>query len=555
MRRILLPLLAAQLVWTTGASGAVVSESAALSVDFDTRLGAVRTVERASDILPMAVNSAADWRAGGDGSLSVTVRVIPMGGDAQADPSTWQTGGVTSTVATASGETTTNWTPTVRHLYRLELLADGEVCETAHFDVTAASDLAAKTSISGCTLQLEYATAECTGYLLTPTPTVTDGLTELVVGRDYVVVYANNFYPGTAVVSAYGIGAYADVASANFVIQTASGAVCDSSALSAPIDTRVLGVRKLLTIADLQNIAWNSASDWRTGGDGTATATVSAMPAMAVDPADPSTWTSVGVPTVVASATGEGTVAWEPVKRGYYQLTLSVSGGSSSTNYFDLSETAELDSGTAISGYTVVLSDESFPCRGYAIEPAVVVSNGTETLIRDQDYAIVYGNNFYAGEATVTVLGIGAYEGSIEKTFAILPVQPEAVAAGAVEPVALDTRQDAVREYRSKRDMPLLAFNNLETFEDGCLWPCGGLASDTVLARISAASLAEVGAEPGAWEVLAESDGEGTVRFRGFRQGLYRLKLEVVTDGTSSSSSLTADVFVKAPAGTAILVR
>ena len=555
MRRILLPLLAAQLVWTTGASGAVVSESAALSVDFDTRLGAVRTVERVSDILPMALNSAADWRAGGDGTLSVTVRVIPMGGDAQADPSTWQVGGVTSTVAIVSGETTTSWAPTVRHLYRVELLAGDEVCGTAHFDVTAASDLAAKTSISGCTLQLEYATADCTGYLLTPTLTVTDGQTELVAGLDYVVVYANNFYPGTAVASAYGIGAYGDMASANFVIQAASEAVCDSSALSVPIDTRVLGVRKLLTIADLQNIARNSADDWRTGGDGTATATVSVMPAVVTDPADPSTWTSVGVPTLISSATGEGTVAWEPVKRGYYQLTLSVSGDSRATGYFDLSETAELVSGKAIGGYTVVLSDESFPCSGYVIEPTVVVSNGTETLIRDQDYAIVYGNNFYAGEATVTVTGIGAYEGSIEKTFAILPMQPEAVAEGTVGPVALDTRLDAVREYRSKRDMPLLAFNNLETFEEGCLWPCGGLASDTVLARISAASLAEVGAEPGAWEVLAESDGEGTVRFRGFRQGLYRLKLEVVTDGTSSSSSLTADVFVKAPAGTAILVR
>ncbi len=42
-------------------------------------------------------------------------------------------------------------------------------------------------------------------------------------------------------------------------------------------------------------------------------------------------------------------------------------------------------------------------------------------LVADKDYKLVYTNNLYPGTATITIIGIGAYEGKAKKTFKINP--------------------------------------------------------------------------------------------------------------------------------------
>ena len=68
-----------------------------------------------------------------------------------------------------------------------------------------------------------------TGSAITPTVTVMDGETTLVLNTDYTVAYSNNVETGTATVTVTGTGNYSGTATANFTI------VADKSALNTAI--------------------------------------------------------------------------------------------------------------------------------------------------------------------------------------------------------------------------------------------------------------------------------------------------------------------------------
>ena len=68
-----------------------------------------------------------------------------------------------------------------------------------------------------------------TGSAITPTVTVKDGETTLVLNTDYTVAYSNNVETGTATVTVTGKGNYSGTATANFTI------VADKSALNTAI--------------------------------------------------------------------------------------------------------------------------------------------------------------------------------------------------------------------------------------------------------------------------------------------------------------------------------
>ena len=68
-----------------------------------------------------------------------------------------------------------------------------------------------------------------TGSAITPTVTVKDGETTLVLNTDYTVAYTNNVETGTATVTVTGTGNYSGTATANFTI------VADKSALNTAI--------------------------------------------------------------------------------------------------------------------------------------------------------------------------------------------------------------------------------------------------------------------------------------------------------------------------------
>ena len=56
---------------------------------------------------------------------------------------------------------------------------------------------------------------------------------------------------------------------------------------------------------------------------------------------------------------------------------------------------------------------------GSAVKPVVTVKDGDTTLKAGTDYTVAYANNTKAGKATVTITGMGDYEGVIKKNFLI----------------------------------------------------------------------------------------------------------------------------------------
>ncbi len=72
---------------------------------------------------------------------------------------------------------------------------------------------------------------------------------------------------------------------------------------------------------------------------------------------------------------------------------------------------------------TVTLGKTKMAYTGTAQEPAVTVKRNAKVLTEGTDYTVAYTNNVNAGEATVTVKGIGNYKGTITRTFTITPVK------------------------------------------------------------------------------------------------------------------------------------
>ena len=72
-----------------------------------------------------------------------------------------------------------------------------------------------------------------------------------------------------------------------------------------------------------------------------------------------------------------------------------------------------------ITAEDVALSRTSCVYTGTARRPGVTVTIDEEVLVAKTDYTVSYKNNLNVGTATVTVTGIGDYEGTVKKTFKI----------------------------------------------------------------------------------------------------------------------------------------
>ncbi len=73
----------------------------------------------------------------------------------------------------------------------------------------------------------------------------------------------------------------------------------------------------------------------------------------------------------------------------------------------------------SIADCIVQLSDTSFTYDGTEKRPAVSVMHGNASLLEDRDFTVRYANHINAGEASLTVSGIGNYSGSVTKSFLI----------------------------------------------------------------------------------------------------------------------------------------
>ncbi len=65
------------------------------------------------------------------------------------------------------------------------------------------------------------------------------------------------------------------------------------------------------------------------------------------------------------------------------------------------------------------LATNTFEYQAEDIEPAPIVTDGDEVLVRDEDYEVEYANNHDAGTATMTVRGKGFYKETVESEFTI----------------------------------------------------------------------------------------------------------------------------------------
>ena len=74
-----------------------------------------------------------------------------------------------------------------------------------------------------------------------------------------------------------------------------------------------------------------------------------------------------------------------------------------------------------IATFDVSFAVSDFVYSGAAQTPDVVVSRDEIVLVANTDYVVNYTDNVDAGEATVTITGIGDYTGELKKTFLIAP--------------------------------------------------------------------------------------------------------------------------------------
>ena len=76
----------------------------------------------------------------------------------------------------------------------------------------------------------------------------------------------------------------------------------------------------------------------------------------------------------------------------------------------------------SISGLSVsAIADQTY--TGEPLTPGFTVKDGETTLTKDVDYTVVYDKNTDAGEATITITGIGNYTGNKEVNFEILKAE------------------------------------------------------------------------------------------------------------------------------------
>lgn len=74
-------------------------------------------------------------------------------------------------------------------------------------------------------------------------------------------------------------------------------------------------------------------------------------------------------------------------------------------------------------GTSVILEYETVSYNGKEQKPNVTVQHGNKTLVLDNDYTLTYTDNLNAGTASVTVTGKNNYQGTVSKTFTILPAK------------------------------------------------------------------------------------------------------------------------------------
>lgn len=83
----------------------------------------------------------------------------------------------------------------------------------------------------------------------------------------------------------------------------------------------------------------------------------------------------------------------------------------------------------SLSDCTISLSKTTYTYSGKEKKPSISVYYGDKKLKKNKHYTIRYDNNIQIGTASVTITGIGDYQGTITKAYTIFPKTPAVVSA------------------------------------------------------------------------------------------------------------------------------
>ncbi len=207
---------------------------------------------------------------------------------------------------------------------------------------------------------------------LAKTPAVT--ITGLTSGTDYTISYSANINPGTATVTIKGKGNYTGTIIKTFKIHKGDMAGITTYNLTITYDGKAYT------------------------GD-------------------------VKIPkgaTITYSTNGTKYSSSKPsfVNAGIYKLYYKVI----KVNYNDkVGYVTVKINAKPINGFTASLSETKYTYSGTERKPSVTVKNGTKILKVNTDYTLTYIHNTAIGKATLLIKGKGNYNGTISKTFSIVP--------------------------------------------------------------------------------------------------------------------------------------
>ena len=234
-----------------------------------------------------------------------------------------------------------------------------------------------KKDIAACSYAFEPASSTFIGEEITPKLILTDGDYTLKENTDYILEgYSNNIHAGNATASVRGRGEYAGKATFGFYISPRNlkevAVAVKSASTSLEYNKSAQAPEYALVFGTIQLVEGNDY-------------TMSSIE------------NNIEVGGYTVTFTGKGDYTGEASSK--YEITPR-----------DIA-IATVDD----------IADQEY--NGSAIEPAISVKDGSDALIADKDYTVLFSNNVNAGTANVKVNGIGNYKGTIESaTFKIAPL-------------------------------------------------------------------------------------------------------------------------------------
>lgn len=120
------------------------------------------------------------------------------------------------------------------------------------------------------------------------------------------------------------------------------------------------------------------------------------------------------------------------VSKGTYYIRIIGNTGNAANGYytgrysfstrFVGDSSVDSNTGTSTSGITVkAISVQTY--TGKRLRPSVTVKDGNKVMVEGTDYTLTYKNNRYPGRASVTIKGIGNYQGKKTVYFFIRPAK------------------------------------------------------------------------------------------------------------------------------------